>query len=173
MLRRSRFALHTKLVLGQRGKLFFFFCIFVRFRAFQVEWDTLFIFLKIFVSAKRKTRASEASKLRVCWSDWLYQSFIKKKSFSSIILFFRNCVCCERLWPLRSSALVWSPKVRKFCLWCYFSEPKCSKGWVEYDDSCYSTAPSATFSSARVDYVSLDCILLLILLVIRKNSHLP
>ena len=76
----------------------------MRFRAFRVDWDTLF-FSKIFVSAKRKTRASEASQMRACWSAWLYQSFIKK-SFSAIILFFRNCICCERLWLLRPSNLV-------------------------------------------------------------------
>ena len=76
----------------------------MRFRAFRVDWDPLF-FSKIFVSAKRKTRASEASQMPACWSAWLYQSFIKK-TFSAIILFFRNCVCCERLWPLRPSNLV-------------------------------------------------------------------
>ena len=77
----------------------------MRFRAFRVDWDTHF-FSKIFVSAKRKTRASEASQMRACWSAWLYQSFINK-SFSAIILFFRNCVCCERLWLLRPSNLVY------------------------------------------------------------------
>ena len=110
-LRRSGFALRAKRVIGQRGKKIF--CISMRFRAFWVDWDTLF-FSKIFVSAKRKTRASEASKMRACWSDWMYQSFIKKK----IILIFRNCVCCERLWPLRSSNLVAQTKVwEKISLW--------------------------------------------------------
>ena len=36
----------------------------------------------------------------------LIVSTFNKKSFSAIILFFRNCVCCERLWPLRPSNLV-------------------------------------------------------------------
>ena len=73
----------------------------MRFRAFWVDWDTLFFFSKIFVSAKRKTRASEASVL-----VRLIVSKFHKKSFSAIELFFRNCVCCERLWLLRPSNLV-------------------------------------------------------------------
>ena len=53
----------------------------MRFRAFRVDWDTVFI-SKIFVSMKRKTRVSKASKMRVCWSDW---SKFHKISFSAII----------------------------------------------------------------------------------------
>ena len=59
-----RFALRTKQVLSQMGKKnFFFFCISMHFRAFWVDWDTL-TFLKIFVSGKRKTRASAKRKAR-------------------------------------------------------------------------------------------------------------
>ena len=56
------FALRAKRVMGQKGKKNFV-CIFTRFRAFWVDWGTLF-FSKIFVSAKRETRASEASEMR-------------------------------------------------------------------------------------------------------------
>ena len=72
----------------------------MRFRAFRVDWDTLF-FSKIFVSAKHKTRASEASHLRACWSAWLYQSFIKNHSQLSycsleIVYAVKDCDSCGR-----------------------------------------------------------------------------
>ena len=71
----------------------------MRFRAFRVDWDTLFS--KIFVSAKRKTRASEASQMRSCWSDWLYQRIIKNHSQLSycsleIVYAVKDCDPCGR-----------------------------------------------------------------------------
>ena len=55
---------------------------FLYFYAFQSISSRLrhTFFSKIFVSEKRKTRVSEANKMRACWSDWLYQSFIKDHS---------------------------------------------------------------------------------------------
>ena len=84
--------------IGQRGKKIF--CISMRFRAFRVDWDTLF-FSKIFVSAKRKTLTSEASQMRACWSAWLYQSFIKNYSQLSycsleIVYAVKDCDSCDR-----------------------------------------------------------------------------
>ena len=68
------------------------------------------------MSAKRITRASEASVL-----VRLIVTKFHKKSFSAIILFFRNCVCCERLRLLRPSNLVCPSLCLSVCLSCYQS----------------------------------------------------
>ena len=55
-------------------------------------------------------------------SDLLYWNFIKK-SCSAIITFCRNCVCCQRLWPLRSALFIislrgswkWKKKKKENC----------------------------------------------------------
>ena len=60
--------------MGQRGKNFL-----LHFYAFHsILSGLIHIFLvNIFMSAKRKTCATEASRMQACWSDLLYQSFIK------------------------------------------------------------------------------------------------
>ena len=82
----------------------------MRFRAFRVDWDTLF-FRKF--SWARSVKRARAKRARCERSEpdasvlvRLIVSKFHKKSFTAIILFFRNCVCCERLWPLRPSNLV-------------------------------------------------------------------
>ena len=73
------FSLRAKRVIGQRGKIFF-----LHFFAFQSISSRLrhIFFSKIFMSAKRKTRASKASVL----VRLIVSKFHKKKSFSAIIL---------------------------------------------------------------------------------------
>ena len=72
----------SKHVIGQRGKHFFaFLCVSEHFESIEIH----FFFSKIFVSAKRKTRASEASQMRACWSDWLYQT---SKLHKKVILIY-------------------------------------------------------------------------------------
>ena len=97
---------HCATLLGlcaQRGKkdFFAFLCISVHFRSIE----THFYFSKMFVSAKRKMRMSKASRMRACWYDWLYQRFVKNH-FQLWYFFFRNYVCCERQWPLRSALVI-------------------------------------------------------------------
>ena len=60
---------HNVTMMGQRG---IFFCISLRFRAFWVNWDTHFFFLKIFVNAKRAWSKREERKVRSPrkQSDW-------------------------------------------------------------------------------------------------------
>ena len=93
VLRRTGFAQRAKRVIGQRGNFFFFafLCVSEHFESIETHF-----FSKIFVSAKRKTRASVLVRRIV--------SKFHKKIIQS--LFFRYCVYCERLWLLRPSNLV-------------------------------------------------------------------
>ena len=99
MLRPSGFVLRAKREMSQRGKFFFaFLCISEHFESIE----THFFFRKFFVSAKRKTCSSEASKVRADWSDWLYQSFIKNHSqlsycSSEIVYAVKDCDPCGEL----------------------------------------------------------------------------
>ena len=53
-------------------------------------------------------------------SDWLHVIRCHEESFSAIIMFCRNCVCCQRLWPLRSALVV---QVRTaHCSGCFLVE---------------------------------------------------
>ena len=72
----------------------------MRFRAFWVDWDTLFFFENF--REREAQNARERSEQDASVLVRLNVSKFHKK----IILIFRNCVCCERLWPLRSSNLV-------------------------------------------------------------------
>ena len=87
----------SKRVIGQRGKHFFFafLCVSEHFKSIE----TLLFFRK-FSWARSAKRARASCK----WVGPI--DCFMKKSFSSFILFFRNCVCCKRLWLLRPSNLV-------------------------------------------------------------------
>ena len=86
-VRRSGFAL-----IGQRGKKFFcaFLCVSEHFESIQTHF-----FFENF-------RDREASKMRACWSDWLYQSFIKNHyqlSYCSLEIVYavKDCDHCGAL----------------------------------------------------------------------------
>ena len=76
----------------------------MRFRAFRVDWNTFF-----FENFREHEawNARERSEQDVSVLVWLIVAKFHEISFSAIILFFRICVCCEKLWPLRSALVVY------------------------------------------------------------------